>query len=542
MNVLSTYSNNVTDPSARIAEPSKSIKNQKGSNRTGKSESRARLADPCKSIQNQKGSNTIRKSGMESNLVRLKKRSFVSKVHKSQFNDQCGDESIHFKMDERTLSFSNIVEDSNTNTNTSMKDESKLAVGKQNKRKKSDSERDPGKVHLFFHSFESSNSNSSKRSRLSKKHFETRIEQMDNNINTVFYNSGISSTDTKQSKKNIKRSMKNKKKKWNKKMEKINTLIDTTTSSSKITMNDMERFPIIFMTWIDDPILNIQLSERKSVLVNNIYKTLSIRDTLSGSKMFGSSKYIPVYLLVPRDAWITNHAPNPHNDITSLQNVLHNWSKHSSRGSQRDGISSEYAYFGVTIPQGQRGTALRHPVLRKDYDHFGKMLKRMQFLATAWLPFGILTILKEVKKMCNAEASFDNCNNGFNEIWSSIATSYNYISPAHVDKDAFLGCLTVSHVPTKCKDANKYKYEMELPPAVFFCFPEHGQAIALRPGDVLFFNPREYHCISQRTKEYKDEKVYVTSFYLKTSQISLNDNSINCNEDMFLMDNLSIID
>ena len=67
---------------------------------------------------------------------------------------------------------------------------------------------------------------------------------------------------------------------------------------------------------------------------------------------------------------------------------------------------------------------------------------------------------------------------------------------------------------------------MEDKVACYFVFPEYGRAVALRPGDVLFFNPLHYHCLSERTLEYMDEDLHVTSFYMKSSQIGLNDNDI----------------
>ena len=66
--------------------------------------------------------------------------------------------------------------------------------------------------------------------------------------------------------------------------------------------------------------------------------------------------------------------------------------------------------------------------------------------------------------------------------------------------------------------------------ACHFLFLEYGIAVAMRPGDVLFFNPLHYHCLSERCIEYIDEKVFVTSFYMKTSQLGLNDNDIPLSE------------
>jgi hypothetical protein len=112
------------------------------------------------------------------------------------------------------------------------------------------------------------------------------------------------------------------------------------------------------------------------------------------------------------------------------------------------------------------------------------------------------------------------------------------MSPAHVDDDAFLTAITVSYVPQHSLH-KKYFYSKnlhELPIACYMCFPEVGVAVGLRPGDVLYFNPMYYHCVSGRTKHYTDKKVYVTSFYMKAMQLGLNDNSIgidnvNCDDD-----------
>ncbi len=108
-------------------------------------------------------------------------------------------------------------------------------------------------------------------------------------------------------------------------------------------------------------------------------------------------------------------------------------------------------------------------------------------------------------------------------VWSSMATSCNYISPSHTDKDAFLSCLMVTHVPLGT-EMKKQKTMLNMDVAVYFCFPEQGIAVALRPGDILFFNPLHHHCLSQRTSEYRNEEVYVTSFYVKSSEMGGNDN------------------
>jgi hypothetical protein len=107
-------------------------------------------------------------------------------------------------------------------------------------------------------------------------------------------------------------------------------------------------------------------------------------------------------------------------------------------------------------------------------------------------------------------------------IWCSIATSFNYVSPSHQDKIVFLSCLMVSFSP---QDGNfdKFMCNGEMAIAVYFCLPEYKLAIALCPGNVIFFNRLHHHCISQRTGEYLDEEVYVSSFYMKAGQLGGND-------------------
>ena len=57
----------------------------------------------------------------------------------------------------------------------------------------------------------------------------------------------------------------------------------------------------------------------------------------------------------------------------------------------------------------------------------------------------------------------------------------------------------------------------------YFTIPRLGIAIPLRPGDNLFFNPKEPHCISSRCSNKED--IYCVSSYLKSANIGKNDNS-----------------
>jgi hypothetical protein len=209
--------------------------------------------------------------------------------------------------------------------------------------------------------------------------------------------------------------------------------------------------------------------------------------------------------------------------------LLKKHNKVTARGKRRTGFSSKYATLGVHTQRGKRGLSEKkiHECCKNDYAQVKGMLRRVEHIAKMYLPFGVLSCLGIAKTLVGDNISLNTTdgsgeNNG---VWASIATSFNYVSPSHVDKDAFLSCLTVSYCDEKMK-GKKQLYELNQLVAVYFCFPELNIAIGLRPGDVLYFNPLHHHCVSQRTEDYKDGEIFVTSFYIKTSQISLNDNEI----------------
>ena len=67
------------------------------------------------------------------------------------------------------------------------------------------------------------------------------------------------------------------------------------------------------------------------------------------------------------------------------------------------------------------------------------------------------------------------------------------------------------------------EYKSKMPVCQYFCFPQFGLAIAIRPGDILLFNPNIYHCLSMKTENYKTD-VHVTSAYMKTAHAGDNNN------------------
>ena len=90
----------------------------------------------------------------------------------------------------------------------------------------------------------------------------------------------------------------------------------------------------------------------------------------------------------------------------------------------------------------------------------------------------------------------------------------NIYLPAHKDQD-FTFSITFIHK----RSAN---YDMDDSVVAYFCFPKISVAIPMKPGDVIIFNPQEYHCVSSRSHE--DDVILCVSVYLKSAIVGGHDN------------------
>jgi hypothetical protein len=91
----------------------------------------------------------------------------------------------------------------------------------------------------------------------------------------------------------------------------------------------------------------------------------------------------------------------------------------------------------------------------------------------------------------------------------------------HTDEDFFYSVTTVPSAYGLREDIDRYQIDVEV--CNYFTFPEQGIAVALRPGDILLFNPQYQHCISSRTSIYETEDVFCVSLYLKSAVVGKND-------------------
>ena len=100
-------------------------------------------------------------------------------------------------------------------------------------------------------------------------------------------------------------------------------------------------------------------------------------------------------------------------------------------------------------------------------------------------------------------------------IYGAFAFGKNVYLNCHWDKD-FTYCATSIHM--------KKQYTESQDVVAYFAFPRLGFVIPMRPGDILFFNPKEPHCVSSRCNNH--DNIYCMSLYLKSDNIGKNDNSL----------------
>jgi hypothetical protein len=108
------------------------------------------------------------------------------------------------------------------------------------------------------------------------------------------------------------------------------------------------------------------------------------------------------------------------------------------------------------------------------------------------------------------------------QFFGGIAFGTNVFLCCHTDADFMMSIIQVF-----LKGKSEYLSEDDV--VVYFCFPMIGVAVPLRPGDYLLFNARIPHCISSRCKV--EEDILVTSIYLKTAVVGMNNNDLPLTEE-----------
>ena len=162
-------------------------------------------------------------------------------------------------------------------------------------------------------------------------------------------------------------------------------------------------------------------------------------------------------------------------------------------------------------------------VNKEHSSHLMKVFTIIENLFDAWMDTGVIRLIRAALDLVNAntftvqlpsQPGEDQPRFKSSRIYGAFASGINTYLNAHTDRDFIFGAVTI-HM--------EEEYTLGQRVVAYFLFPRLGIAVPLRPGDVLFFNPQEPHCISSRVDN--NDKIYCVSLYLKSDNLGLNDNS-----------------
>ena len=251
---------------------------------------------------------------------------------------------------------------------------------------------------------------------------------------------------------------------------------------------------------------------------------LQVINTVSGARMQSASGDT-VFILIPRNDSI-NKMTHVLKTITSLYALDKGKSAPEKRGNTRIPVAEDdgqYTTVGLKPSRGHTGITESWPkkLDKDDQDAIIKLMTRCEEAAKGYLPSNEIRGLKFAQLLgewqeINGVAS--------HPIWGSLACGKNYYLNLHTDDDFFYSLTTIASEGGLCQNIDRYKMHTEV--CNYFTFAEHGIAVALRPGDMLIFNPLYHHCLSSRTSLYETQDVFCLSLYLKTAVIGKNDNSL----------------
>lgn len=192
-----------------------------------------------------------------------------------------------------------------------------------------------------------------------------------------------------------------------------------------------------------------------------------------------------------------------------------------------DAKDKMYVCPGVKVNQGRKGCISERPT-KIDADDWNLLVRMIQSMESLTRPYIESQNLKGLSRANNVarwkvvsreREQDEECNEDdlHPHIWQQAAFGRNIALNSHTDDDFFLSCMTVLW--------SRKDYPLKDCPVVqYFVFPEDGIAVALRPGDVLLFNPRVAHCSSSRC--HFEDDIVLGSFYLKSSLVGGNNNDI----------------
>ena len=289
-------------------------------------------------------------------------------------------------------------------------------------------------------------------------------------------------------------------------LENNHVVFDGSNPTSKSTIS------LISSHKLKKPIQIINLSSSRDILIpKDIDNRLGIK--------YLNSKQEVLFCLCPRVITLKStklycmkeNAIHLFNSFSAIEEVH----KHTLKRGLRRPVFGSAKYVGALgWHQNRAGTGLcksyhyHSNINRRAIDCVEEYISRLEDMMLAYSNPESVSMLFNAKKLVQWP-TMDSCR-----FYSSVAFGKNIYLPAHKDQD-FTFSITSIHK----RSAN---YDMDDSVLAYFCFPKISVAIPMKPGDVIIFNPQEYHCVSSRSNE--DDVILCVSVYLKSAIVGGHDN------------------
>lgn len=240
---------------------------------------------------------------------------------------------------------------------------------------------------------------------------------------------------------------------------------------------------------------------------------------------------IAPFILSPRTAGLSitkmNSADQPNKLCHALQATLDAQQSQMKRGATKHvlgdpGVKVEYGCAGVQSKLSAVGvrsfTTNADKIGQANWNVIHDYIAHIEKVMRSIIDTRYLRFIQSAINLLDFKTfpRFGEESNHFIYNIGSLAVGVNVCLESHVDCDFALSVLCIH------KLGPAYQPDDEV--VAYFCFPKLGVAVPLRPGDVLFFNPNEPHCVSTRCR--KSDKLYCVSFYLKRDVVGMNNNKL----------------
>ena len=250
---------------------------------------------------------------------------------------------------------------------------------------------------------------------------------------------------------------------------------------------------------------------------------LTIVDTQHGFRYPLDDQGVDDVILLPR-RFIMNSQPKQELLLNALESAEDKTPTTLTRGKKRvvayQTKGAKYITPGVYAKRAGTGWGMKtlNKLTSWEWGDIFKYINYCESKATAYISPEVikgLTIARTVVPFPTFPSPDKKTESRFT---ASFAAARDVCLSCHTDEDSIYGIVS----PIDASKKETFQWDAAI--CCFFTFPELGFAVALRPGDILVFNPTTYHCISSRANP--NQHIWCTTLYLKNAVVGGNNNSL----------------